>query len=98
MQLFLTRDYQTLEISVDKGQQIRLNCSRLFGNDTGNITYIDYSWFVNGTKFSTDEEVVVSPYSDTQYECVAYTLYAEVYALRANASINITLRGNIFEL
>ena len=88
----LTSDGQTIRRTVDKGQEIILDCSQILSGILL-VPPFQYSWRRDSTPFSTDAMTTITADSDAEYECRASGLDFKGNRDGARGAIAITVRG-----
>ena len=83
----------TVEVEIDKGQTVALDCSMIFTDQV--FPPLSYVWRIDGTfdTLSSDATYIVTPDSDVSYQCVASARNIKDRTVRARGTIMITVRG-----
>ena len=87
-----------MEVEIDKGQTVSLDCSMIFTNQV--FPPLSYVWRIEGTfdTLSSDATYVVTPDSDVSYQCVASANDLKSRPTRARGIIMITVRGTLLTM
>ena len=91
----LTRNGQTIETTINKGQSVRLDCNMVFGEQ--GIRDIQFLWRIDGMPPMPGSAVlVVTPDGDVEYQCVAIGLVGKTDRRTARGTVIITVRGTYY--
>ena len=99
MRAALTRNLERIEIRINRGQTVQLDCTMIFGNEMG-ITNIMYIWSrIVGTGDALARVAVVedTPTAMTEYQCTASGRVGKFARRGAIGTIVVTIRGNVYK-